>query len=299
MNDKRDVAPTTNDDDLSGVTLMQARFITALDSNPAPRPGPPRIIISLDCTSSMGEYLPSRKLDLYAIRRIVRPMFEQAGAAGLEVQFVYFRGDDEHSSRPRVCQASMWFTDPEELTRAMAAVEHAPGWTQHNRVFKHVIKEAEKRPVHELVIITDAYEGPAGRQDLAIVEAPRSRRLRRPHGDVLEEGCIDAMRLRRLGVKITVAYKGTIRHGCPLDRAGVGAEQAFQEITEDNNGSVFLYDPADPDMVERFREVAAHAERMAKADMAGAQVLLEHMQSVPFEMDPVKDVEPISKCETA
>jgi len=34
MNDKRDVA-LTNDDDLSGVTLMQARLITALDSDPA------------------------------------------------------------------------------------------------------------------------------------------------------------------------------------------------------------------------------------------------------------------------
>src|SRR2546430_12209413 len=157
MSDKRDVA-LTNDDDLSGVTLMQARLITALDSDPAPRPGPPRIIISLDCTTSMGEYLPGRPLTLKAARAHVRPLFEKAGAAGLEVQFVYFRGYDEHSSRPRECLASKWFTEPEALARAMAAVEHAPGWTQHNRVFKHVIREAEKHPVHELIVITDAYE---------------------------------------------------------------------------------------------------------------------------------------------
>ncbi len=279
--DKHDV--TLVNDDFTNVTLPQARLIAALDSDPAPRAGPPRIIISLDATTSMGEYLASRKLTLEAARHIVLPMFENARAAGLEVQLVYFRGDDQRADQPRECRASKWFRDPEELARAMAAVEHWPGWTQHNRVLQHVLRQAEKGPVHELVIITDAFE---------------QRGLRRPDGDSLDEVCMDAMRQRRLGTKITAAYKGTIRGGCPLDRAGVSAEQAFRMIAEDNNGACFLYKPGDPNITKQFGELAAHAALQAQGDAAGAQVLLANLQSVPFEMDPVGEQVPSDRCAT-
>jgi hypothetical protein len=243
-------------------------------------PGPTRMIISLDATSSMGEFLPDRKLDLEAFRSIVRPMFEKAGAAGLEVQLMYFRGDDRFGNRE--CRVSKWFRDPEELTRAMARIKPAAGWTQHNRVLERTIREAEKHPIQELVVISDAFEerGPC-----------------RPDGDILDDARVHAAQLRALGVKITVAYRGTIVGGCPLDRAGPHAEEAFRSIVRENDGSLFLLDPAKPArVVEHIALVAAHAELVAKGDAAGAQLLLQHIVRVPFTMDPVGEQVPHAEC---
>src|SRR5207245_11649024 len=45
--------------------------------------GPPRVAIILDATTSMGEYLPERKLMIEAARAIAYPMFEKIGPGGL------------------------------------------------------------------------------------------------------------------------------------------------------------------------------------------------------------------------
>ena len=65
----------------------------------------------------------------------------------------------------------------------------------------------------------------------------------RPDGDDLTAARIQAARLRDLEVKLIVGYKGTIRGACPLDRAGVNAQRAFRDITQENGGYVFLFDP--------------------------------------------------------
>jgi hypothetical protein len=58
---------------------------------------------------------------------------------------------------------------------------------------------------------------------------------------------------------------------------------------------MFLLHPAKmKQLAQHFAQVAAHAELRAKGDEAGAKVLLEHMQSVPFTMDPVG--EQVGKC---
>jgi hypothetical protein len=236
------------------------------------QPGPPRIVISLDATSSMGEFLPDRKLDFEAYLGIAQPMFTKA--SGLLVRFVYFRGTE--------CRVSRWFSNPMELARSMASVQSAPGWTQHNRVFERVIREAEEVPIQELVVISDAFE---------------ERGPHRPDGDVLEDARVQATQLRGLGVKVTVAYRGTITGGCPLDRAGPRAEECFRDIVKANEGSMFLLHPANlRHAVEHITQVVAHAELQAKGDAAGAKVLLEHMQAVPFSMDPVGEQVPNAKC---
>jgi hypothetical protein len=258
-------------DDLSDLTLMQARMISALDDDPKVPPGPPRAVVVVDDTSSMGEFLPERKVTLEAARKSLRAMF--AAASGLRVQVVPFRG-----------QPSEWFTDPEKAARMIAGIKQAPGWTQHGKAFAHIIREATKQPIHAAVVFTDAVE----------LRGPRN-----PDGDVLENLCKDAMRMKRLGCTVTFAYKGSIENGCPIDRAGPHAWQRIQEIAEDGNGYAFVYNPADPKAdLKRFSEIATQAALAAKGDAVGAkQLLLEHHEAVPFDMTVVGEQVPSAKCE--
>jgi hypothetical protein len=245
-------------------------------------PSSPRIILALDCTSSMNEFIEARRITPEAAATMANAVFAKAARAGLEVQLVYFRGDgDEPSKQPRQFRVSnKWYTAPEELAHAIAAIEHWPGWTQHCRLLRHAVAEAQKHAVQELVIVSDAFE---------------RRTPLRPQGDDLVAARVHARRLRDLGVKIAAGYKGNIRGGCPLDRAGVSAEQAFREITEENGGYCFLLNPAE--LAERFSDIATQAELVARGDAVGAQALLEHLRAVPFEMTVVGEQAPNAKCE--
>jgi hypothetical protein len=234
---------------------------------------PPRIILGLDCTSSMGEYLEPRKITTEAASGIANGLFAEAGSSGLEVQLVYFRGDDRFPEQPRQLGASKrWYSSAAELARAIVAVEHWPGWTQHCRLLRHAISEAENKAVRQVVIISDAFE---------------RRSPRRPDGDDPAAARVHAARLRDLGVKLVVGYKGTIAGGCPFNRAGIGAEQTLRAVADENGGYVFLCDPAsDPEqLVERFAEIVAQARLSAQGDHDGAQrLMLEHKQTVTFDM---------------
>jgi hypothetical protein len=166
------------------------------------------------------------------------------------------------------------------LARAIASIEHWPGWTQHCKTLRHAIDVAKENPVQELVIISDAFE-----------EATP----RRPQGDDLQAALVHAETLRDLGVKIVAAFKGRILGGCPANRAGITAEHAFRAITQTNNGVAFLFDPANlTDLAEQFGAIAAEAMLAAHGDTDGAVRLLQHMQSVPFEMTVVG--EQLSAC---
>jgi hypothetical protein len=185
----------------------------------------------------------------------------------LEVQLAYFRGHDTSPKRPRQFRASnKWYTEPTELARAISAIEHWPGWTQHCRLLRHAVAEAEKHSVQALVLISDAFE---------------QRTPKRPQGDDLEAARVHARRLRGLGVRLCAGFKGVIRNACPLDRAGIAAEQAFRDIVEES-GYCFLLDPTK--LAERFSEIATAATLAVKADAAGAQALLQHLRTVPFDM---------------
>jgi hypothetical protein len=285
MNDKRNLVNTgagkvLTKDTGPAVHPADRRFEAVLKGKAARarRPdGPPRVVIALDATTSMGEYLPERKLTIEAARAIAYPMFEKIGPGGL-AQVVFFRGADE-------MQATQWLPNAESLARAIAKVEHKGGWTQHNRALAHVIHEAEKHPIDEVVVISDAFE---------------QRRGHRPNGDILDDAIGQAAQLRALGVNISIGYKGTVRGGCPLDRAGPDAEEAFYQIAKANGGKCFVFNPKKAGAAaKQFGEIAAHAALRVKGDTAGAQVMLEHLQSVPFDMGAVEvdDVVPLRKCE--
>jgi hypothetical protein len=241
----------------------------------SPRPqdcGPPRIILGLDCTSSMGEYVESRNIAPETASIIANRLFAEAGPAGLQVKVFYFRGHDRFPNQPRQLRSSEWYKTPEKLARAIAAIEHWPGWTQHLGLLRRAVAEAEKQAVHQVVIISDSFE--------------QRVMPHRPDGDDLVAARDYAARLRDLGVKLVVGYKGSIRGACPLDRAGVDAEQAFRDVTQENGGYCFPCDPGrDPmQLGARFAEIAAQARMSAQGDAASAQRLLEHVQTIPFEM---------------
>lgn len=270
----RDVIVFDANDDLSDLNLTQARMIAALDDIPVLPPGPPRIAVVVDATSSMDEDLPSRKTFEKA-RAVLRPMFE--ATSELQVLILFFRGADEFGSLG-------WFTDPEEAARTIANIEHAPGWTQHGKAFRYLTDEARKQPIHAAVIFTDAMElrGPGN-----------------PNGDERVGLCKDAMRLRRLGCKVTFAYKGSAPGGCPIDRAGPHAAERIRELAGDNEGVVLLYNPADPEFTNRLRKVATEAALRAKGDPGSAQALLPDLRAVPFDLVAVGEEVLTGKCGSA
>ena len=225
----------------------------------------PRVILGLDCTTSMGEFLPARKITPETATAIANAMFAKAGSAGLQVELVFFRGDDRSPQQPREF-SHQWYSNAKDLAQAIAAIEHWPGWTQHCRLLRFVAEEAKKYAIQELVVISDAFEK----------QTPL-----RPQGDDLQAARIHAKRLRDLGVTLSYGFRGIIRGGCPLDRAGINAEEAFREIAEANSGAVFLFDPAH--LEERFGEIAKRAMLAAKGDVIGAQLLLEHLRTVEFD----------------
>jgi hypothetical protein len=226
--------------------------------------GPTRIILGIDATTSMGEFLPARKITPEAAKTIAQSLF--ADRSGLQVQLAYFRGDGSAKCPRQLCVSNKWFVEPAELARAITAIEHTPGWTQHCRLLRHAIDEAAQHSVQSLVIISDAFE---------------RRTPLRPEGDDLEAARVHAARLRSLGVQIIAGFKGVIRGGCPLDRAGVDADSAFRELVAEN-GYTFLFEPTE--LAERFSEIATAATLAAKGDAIGAQALIEHRRTVEFDV---------------
>lgn len=267
----RDLIVFDANDDLSDLGLTQARMIAALDDIPALPPGPPRIAIVIDATSSMNEDLPSRKITLEKARAVLRPMFE--AASELQVLVLFFRGDGEFGSLG-------WFADAEAAAQAIAGVEHAPGWTQHGKTFRYLMDEARKRPIHAAVVFTDAVE---------------LRGRGNPNGDEWVDLCKDAMRLRRLGCRVTFAYKGSAPGGCPIDRAGPHAEERIRGLAGDNEGAVLLYNPANLEFINRLRRAATEAALRAKGDRS-AQTLLPDLRAVPFNLAAEKEEVLAGKC---
>ena len=261
------IVPSVHDD-LSDLNLTQARTISALDDMPVLPPGPPRIAIIVDATSSMTEHLPSRKITLEKARADLRPMFE--AVSGLQVLVLFFRGDGEFASLG-------WFANAEAAAQAIASVEHAPGWTRHDQAFKHLLAEIRKQPIHAALVISDAVE---------------LRGRGNANGDVWDELCKDAMRLRRHGCRLSFIYKGTIPNGCPFDRAGPYAEQRIRELAADNEGTIL--NPADSEFTNKLRKVATDAALPAKGDVDGARALLP-----PFSLEAAGDEVLIGRCGSA
>jgi hypothetical protein len=240
--------------------------------------GPPSIVLAIDCTASMGEYIKERRITPEVARDIAYSLFKQPG---MRVRLAFFRGngDDPPAKHPRQLRFSKeCYSTPEKLAQEITQIEHWPGWTQHTRFLRLVVDEAEKQRIPYVVILSDAFE----RQTLLRLD-----------GDDVMAARVHARRLRNLGTKVVFGFKGIIRGGCPLDRAGIGAEEAFRDIAREADGYVFLFDPATA--ADRFAEIATQVVLAARGDAGGAQKLIEHLQSMPFEMTVGEQV-PSARC---
>jgi hypothetical protein len=103
-----------------------------------------RLVFALDATMSR-QATWDRAVELQA------EMFaEAARVGGLEMQLVYYRGDE--------CRASTWMTDGKRLGEAMRRVECVGGCTQIGKVLKHAQQAHDKSPIAALVLVGDAME---------------------------------------------------------------------------------------------------------------------------------------------
>jgi hypothetical protein len=104
-----------------------------------------RLIFALDATMSR-ENMWDMAASLQA------RMFEEAAMVGtLDVQLVYYRGDDE-------VRKSEWVSDASELTRRMRTIRCAAGATQIAHVLRHVRAENERKRVDAAIFVGDAVE---------------------------------------------------------------------------------------------------------------------------------------------
>ena len=108
-------------------------------------PARSRLIFAIDATAS-------RQTTWDTAAQLTTQMFAAAAAiGGLDVQLVYYRGDDE-------CVASRWLSDAKSLTAIMSGVMCRAGTTKIERVLAHAHKENQRKKVNALILISDACE---------------------------------------------------------------------------------------------------------------------------------------------
>ena len=104
-----------------------------------------RLIFALDATMS-------RQPTWDSACALQADMFrEAAGAGGLDIQLVYFRGLGE-------CRASGWVAGAEKLAALMSRIDCRGGHTQIGKVLSHARKEYAKQRVQAMVFVGDAME---------------------------------------------------------------------------------------------------------------------------------------------
>jgi hypothetical protein len=103
----------------------------------------PRLVFALDATASRQ---PAWDLS----SKLQAEMFAEAGAAGLDLQLVYYRGDE--------CKASRWVSNGAELKGLMHELRCKAGRTQIGKVLAHTLRESDKTPIKALVFIGDCFE---------------------------------------------------------------------------------------------------------------------------------------------
>ncbi len=127
-----------------GVTDVDA-FVAAARQVPAQAGARGRLIFALDATMS-------RQPTWDLAQALQGQMFEAAArVGGLDVQLVYFRGQNE-------CRASHFVSGGQGLAALMSRISVRGGLTQLRRVFAHARDEARRAPVGALVFVGDAME---------------------------------------------------------------------------------------------------------------------------------------------
>ena len=104
-----------------------------------------RLIFALDATMSRQPTWDSAcKLQAEMFR-------EAAGAGGLDIQLVYYRGLAE-------CRASPWIAEPQRLGALMSRIDCRGGHTQIGKVLAHARRAHDSQKVAALVFVGDAME---------------------------------------------------------------------------------------------------------------------------------------------
>jgi hypothetical protein len=117
--------------------------IKKLSSGPSATRG--RLIFALDATAS-------RQPTWDTACKLQAEMFrEVAGAGGLDMQLVYYRGERE-------CRASRWISHAEQLAKIMSQIACHAGETQIEKILIHTKKETTLLKVSALVFVGDAME---------------------------------------------------------------------------------------------------------------------------------------------
>lgn len=170
-------------------------------------------------------------------------MFDAVGrAGGLSVQLVYFRGLDE-------CRASKWVVNSAALRDLMVNITCRGGYTQIEKVLRHVNRETAKARVAAVVFI----------------------------GDAIEEGvdrlCNLAGELGLKGVRCFFFQEG----------AEVDAERAFREMARLTNGAWFHLGPDSArQLAQLLGAIALYAQgglpALSDSRHRGARLLLEQLK---------------------
>ena len=122
-----------------------AAFVDQARKAPVPSAGRGRLIFALDATMS-------RQPTWDLAQALQGHMFDAAArVGGLDVQLVYFRGQNE-------CRASGFVSGGAGLATMMSRISVSGGLTQLRRVLAHARDEAKRGGVGALVFVGDAME---------------------------------------------------------------------------------------------------------------------------------------------
>ena len=138
-----------------------------------PVPGPPRVILAL------ANYTDTTVWD--RAQTLQRRMFEAAAGDGLAMKLAFFGEDDANGVR-RCRITTRWISDPDDMASTIGRAECDCGcFVLVHTVLAQAVKEAANRPLHALVVVSDAFH-----------DDP----------DELAEAALSATQLRRAGTQV-------------------------------------------------------------------------------------------------
>jgi hypothetical protein len=133
--------PSNPSDKRAAVDAFLEKVRAPTTAAPGPRG---RLIFALDATAS-------REPTWDMACQLQGEMFKEVASIGsLDVQLVYFRGNE--------CQASQWVSQGWALADLMAKIHCVSGYTQIAKVLAHTRKEDARHKVSALVFVGDALE---------------------------------------------------------------------------------------------------------------------------------------------
>jgi hypothetical protein len=229
--------------------LMQnavERVLGKADAKPVP--GKPHVILAL------ANYTDTAVWD--RAQTLQRGMFAAAAGDGLAMKLAFFGEDDANGVR-RCRITTRWISDPDDMASTIGRAECDCGcFVLIHTVLAQAVKEAANRPLHALVVVSDAFH-----------DDP----------DELAEAALSATQLRRAGTQVFF-----IQLSDDPDTA-----RGLQYLAR-LSGAAFL--PFNSRQEREFEEmwkavsafVAGGEEAVKKAGGQAATLLLQHLKQAPM-----------------